>query len=1020
MLSATAGCLIVGAFTFEILLVVKDSKDNNNQTEKPMRKQSLIPAIAAVLTMLAAPASHAAYSNAVTALNPVAYWPLSETTQPPNPVALTAPNLGTLGSSQDATYTGDVLFGYPGALASSTDSADSFNGFNARGAAPYSPSAESGLPFTIEAWILAHDDGTYWGTTCVLSDVDANSPRSGWLIYMDISNLGQYTFRTYNQNGTSDSLSMDLSTAGSIQVEQWYHVAIVVSNAVTVTNVYGFINGELVAGPVVLPAYVPNDGAAGAFTLGDRSDNVGYTADEALDEVAYYTNALDAATILAHYQAGTNPSPATAYSTLVQQSHPTLYYRMDEAPTGQPYPVAFPVAVNHGSLGALANGWYRPGTTPGLPGPTNSGFGPFSYAAGFSTNGAESTDTAGPAVLCAPFDQPSLASSSGMTLAAWVQVPLELVSWFQTVVGRSDESYRFDVDQSGFPHFAANPNGDIVGQVAINDGLWHFWVGVYDPVAKQLNLYIDGLLAAQSSATPLGNIISYLLIGGAPDYLGRNFVGSVAHVAVWTNALSASQIQGLYGSAGGVPPGVQLSTYAFTLDDGANGTLTASVAGTPPLGVQWYEVNTSSETNALAGQTSDTLTLTDVQAAQNGYMYFVVATNAYGTASSPPATLTVVAGPPQIQVDVAPASQQVPVGVPITYSVQVSGTLPFSYQWYLNGTTLIPGATNASYTVIAPTGTTTYSVTIKNSVGQTPSSTATLIGVTTPPPVITLNTSGTDWTLNGNVATAGFNNNVLTLTDNTGGEAESAFYNTPQYIDGFVAFFTYQMSATAGATPADGTTFCIQDSEAGTSALGGGGGDLAYYGITNSAALELNLYSGAHGGSGFQFGTNGMTPDAAVPTAPYMPVSPVNLNSGDPINVWLYCLGGTAYVLLTDTTTSASFSTTLNVGPLRNAIGADTAYIGFTGATGGDESSQMVSNFRFSYTTAATLSVGKNGTNVVLSWPVSVATFFKLQQSSAVTGPYTNVVTQPVVSGLQNQVTVPATGAGQFYRLDLQ
>jgi len=49
-----------------------------------------------------------------------------------------------------------------------------------------------------------------------------------------------------------------------------------------------------------------------------------------------------------------------------------------------------------------------------------------------------------------------------------------------------------------------------------------------------------------------------------------------------------------------------------------------------------------------------------------------------------------------------------------------------------------------------------------------------------------------------------------------------------------------------------------------------------------------------------------------------------------------------------------------------------------------------------------------------------VATFFKLQQSSTVTGPYTNVVTQPIVSGLQNQVTVPATGAGQFYRLDLQ
>ncbi len=47
---------------------------------------------------------------------------------------------------------------------------------------------------------------------------------------------------------------------------------IVVSNAVTVTNVYGYINGVLVAGPAPLPAYVPNDGAQGGFTIGNRTD----------------------------------------------------------------------------------------------------------------------------------------------------------------------------------------------------------------------------------------------------------------------------------------------------------------------------------------------------------------------------------------------------------------------------------------------------------------------------------------------------------------------------------------------------------------------------------------------------------------------------------------------------------------------------------------------------------------------------------------------------------------------------
>ncbi len=983
-----------------------------------MRKEFLIPVITAALTMLTAPASHADYSNTVMSLNPVAYWTLTETTQPPDPVALTASNLGTLGSAQDATFTGDLVFGYPGALASSTDSADSFNGFNARAAAPYNPDAESGLPFTVEAWILAHDDGTLWGTTCVLSDVDANSPRSGWLIYMDVSNLGQYTFRTYNQNGTTASLSLDLGAPGSIQVEKWYHLAIVVSNAVTVTNVYAFINGALVAGPAVLPGYVPNDGAAGAFTLGDRSDNTGYTATEALDEVAYYTNALDAATILAHYQAGTNPSPATAYSTLVQQSHPALYYRMDEAPTGQPYPVALPVAVNHGSLGAAANGFYQSGTFPGLPGPTNSGFGPVSLACGFSTNAVQSSSQSGPGVMCAPFSQTSLNFNEALSITAWIQVPVGDLGWFMTTIGHNDESYRFDVDTSELPHFAANPNGDIVGPVALNDGIWHFWAGVVDPVASKYYLYIDGLPVAQGSASPLANLTCYVLIGGAPDYLNRNFVGDICHVAMFNNALSAGQIASLYGSVG-TAPGIFLATNGITFNQGAHGSFTASVAGTAPLNMQWYSVDTSGNTNVATGETTATLSFTNVQASLNGYQYFLTVSNAYGTAVSSLVTVTVVAGPPQIQVDVAPASQQVPVGVPITYSVQVTGTLPFSYQWYLNGTTLIPGATNASYTVNAPAGTTTYSVTIKNSVGQTPSSAATLIGLTTPPPVIAFNVNNTGWTVNGSDPNLTISNGTFLLTDGTNGEVSSVFFNTPQYNGGFAAFFTYQ-EADGTAPLADGTTFCLQNSSAGASALGGGGGELGFFGIENSSAFEINIYNGAHGGIGIQFGTNGMTADSTPGTAPYFTTSPVNVASAHPINVQLYFSEGVYHLHLVDATTGDSFLTSYNQGDMRSAIGADTAYVGFTGATGGLNSIQTVSNFRFSYTTPPALSAAKNGANLVLSWPVSVATFFKLQQSSTVTGPYTNVVTQPIVSGLQNQVTVPATGAGQFYRLDLQ
>lgn len=44
------------------------------------------------------------YSNAVAGLNPVGYWPLNETTQPPQPLNLTAKNLGTLGAAGNGNY----------------------------------------------------------------------------------------------------------------------------------------------------------------------------------------------------------------------------------------------------------------------------------------------------------------------------------------------------------------------------------------------------------------------------------------------------------------------------------------------------------------------------------------------------------------------------------------------------------------------------------------------------------------------------------------------------------------------------------------------------------------------------------------------------------------------------------------------------------------------------------------------------------------------------------------------------
>lgn len=75
-----------------------------------------------------------------------------------------------------------------------------------------------------------------------------------------------------------------------------------------------------------------------------------------------------------------------------------------------------------------------------------------------------------------------------------------------------------------------------------------------------------------------------------------------------------------------------------------------------------------------------------------------------------------------------PTNQSTTVGNSATFSVSVSGTGPFTYQWYLNNV-IIPGATSSTYTKtnaqLTDSGT-LYSVSVTNSAGTVFSNTATL------------------------------------------------------------------------------------------------------------------------------------------------------------------------------------------------------------------------------------------------------------------------------------------------------
>jgi Legume lectin domain/FecR protein len=175
---------------------------------------------------------------------------------------------------------------------------------------------------------------------------------------------------------------------------------------------------------------------------------------------------------------------------------------------------------------------------------------------------------------------------------------------------------------------------------------------------------------------------------------------------------------------------------------------------------------------------------------------------------------------------------------------------------------------------------------------------------------------------------------ALTLTDGKMDEHGSWFATNKVSVDSFTASFDYQANGAA-----DGVAFILQDDPRGAAALGDGGSALGYGGsdaISPSAAVELNIFDV----KGTAFATDGGT-------GGYNSTLPVDFwDTGDKIQVVLTYDGSTLTEALTDTVTGNTFSTNYNVD-LASILGSDSAFVGFSGATGLAASTQTVSNFNF-------------------------------------------------------------------------
>ena len=243
-----------------------------------------------------------------------------------------------------------------------------------------------------------------------------------------------------------------------------------------------------------------------------------------------------------------------------------------------------------------------------------------------------------------------------------------------------------------------------------------------------------------------------------------------------------------------------------------------------------------------------------------------------------------------------------------------------------------------------------------------------ILAVAAATPLLAQNPSFSDFSSTANLQLNGSAvkvNNILQLNPSLQNQAGSAWYTLLQPVaGGFSTTFSFKITNPSNPT-ADGIAFVVQNSGAGLQALGDGGGGLGYQGIPNSLAVEFDTYANPTDpewdGTGSapanhiavqSCGTSANSADHTVCEL-NLATSPVQLANGSthtvridyvtnvapPDNCGEFCPTSFMQVTIDGSAVfegngvPVDLSTLLNLANPSDQV-ADSAYVGFTGATG--------------------------------------------------------------------------------------
>ena len=279
----------------------------------------------------------------------------------------------------------------------------------------------------------------------------------------------------------------------------------------------------------------------------------------------------------------------------------------------------------------------------------------------------------------------------------------------------------------------------------VGGAYWNVPVGQWQHLAwvftgAEMLGYVNGALVYRTESV-LGQVNAVPLFIGASGTCGQTFVGLIDEARIYNRALSATEVQAVYGAQGVGAPVLTQQPASQMATSGSTVSLNVSATGAAPLSYQWWYNGAP-----LAGKTSPTLTLNGVVVAQSGN-YGVVVSNALGVVASDAAGLSILDVP---VVTVDPQSQVGVVGGSVTFTVTATGTPTpsLSYQWRKGGVPLA-GKTGTSLTLnslqVADSG--NYDVVVANWAGTAVSHVATLVVST---PIVWTGAVSTYWTNSAN------------------------------------------------------------------------------------------------------------------------------------------------------------------------------------------------------------------------------------------------------------------------------